>query len=283
MSDKLHAASDRSFALPDIAVVTMKGRDATAFAHAQFMSDVAALEAGDWHWSGWLTPKGRVIALFAILRVDAETLHLLVMDADPAAFAASLQRFVFRSKVTITVDAGVQVAGTLEAPTRAQGARADIGDAAIELDWSIDGHPRALRLSSGAPSDAAHADRWRDLDMAAGLPRLPTGQAEAWTPQQLSLDRLRAFSVRKGCYPGQEIVARTHFLGQARRGLIALTGAADAEPGADVAQDGQTIGRLVSVSPQIQLAVLPLERADTPLSIADAAVSIVPLLDGLAR
>ena len=176
-----------------------------------------------------------------------------------------------------------RVSGALDAPTRAQGDRADIGGGAIELDWSLDGHLRALRLSTGAPSDAAHADQWRGLDMAGGLPRLTAGQAEAWTPQQLSLDRLRAFSVRKGCYPGQEIVARTHFLGQARRGLVGLTGAADAQPGADVAQDGQTIGRLASVSPQIQLAVLPLERADTPLSIAEAAVSIVPLLDGLAR
>ena len=55
--------------------------------------------------------------------------------------------------------------------------------------------------------------------MRHGLPRLPASQREQWTPQQLALDRLAAYSVKKGCYPGQEIVARTHFLGKAKRSL----------------------------------------------------------------
>src|SRR3546814_1507710 len=76
------------FALPDHHLVTRRGHDAAAFAQAQFMSDVAALADGDWQWSGWLMPKGRVIALFALLRADAETIALVLHDADPAQFAA---------------------------------------------------------------------------------------------------------------------------------------------------------------------------------------------------
>ena len=115
----------------------------------------------------------------------------------------------------------------------ARGHEAHIDGDAIELDLGTDAHPRTLQVGpTAAPSDPdAHA-RWRALDMAFGLPRLPADQADSWTPQQLSLDRLRAFSVRKGCYPGQEIVARTHFLGQVRRGLVALR-APDAAPRAD--------------------------------------------------
>ena len=284
MSDKPQAAFDAPFALPDIAVVTLSGRDAVAFAQAQFMSDVATLAPGHWHWSGWLTPKGRVIALFAVLRRDAESLYVLLHDADPAAFVSSLQRFVFRSKVMIGIDRDAHVSGALRIPSVARGHEAHIDGDAIELDLGTDAHPRTLQVGpTAAPSDPdAHA-RWRALDMAFGLPRLPADQADSWTPQQLSLDRLRAFSVRKGCYPGQEIVARTHFLGQVRRGLVALR-APDAAPRAgDVQQDGNTIGRLVCAAQDLRLAVLPLERAETPLTVDGLPLEPVALVDGLAR
>ena len=284
MSDKPQAAFDAPFALPDIAVVTLSGRDAVAFAQAQFMSDVAALAPGHWHWSGWLTPKGRVIALFAVLRRDVESLYVLLHDADPAAFVSSLQRLVFRSKVMIGIDRDAHVSGALRIPSVARGHEAHIDGDAIELDLGTDAHPRTLQVGpTAAPSDPdAHA-RWRALDMAFGLPRLPADQADSWTPQQLSLDRLRAFSVRKGCYPGQEIVARTHFLGQVRRGLVALR-APDAAPRAgDVQQDGNTIGRLVCAAQDLRLAVLPLERAETPLTVDGLPLEPVALLGGLAR
>ena len=284
MSDKPQAAFDAPFALPDIAVVTLSGRDAVAFAQAQFMSDVATLAPGHWHWSGWLTPKGRVIALFAVLRRDAESLYVLLHDADPAAFVSSLQRFVFRSKVMIGIDRDAHVSGALRIPSVARGHEAHIDGDAIELDLGTDAHPRTLQVGpTAAPSDPdAHA-RWRALDMAFGLPRLPADQADSWTPQQLSLDRLRAFSVRKGCYPGQEIVARTHFLGQVRRGLVALR-APDAAPRVgDVQQDGNTIGRLICAAQDLRLAVLPLERAETPLTVDGLPLEPVALLDGLAR
>ncbi|PBS11505.1 folate-binding protein YgfZ [Lysobacteraceae bacterium NML93-0792] len=284
MSDKPQAAFDAPFALPDLAVVTLSGRDAVAFAQAQFMSDVAALAPGHWHWSGWLTPKGRVIALFAVLRRDAESLYVLLHDADPAAFVSSLQRFVFRSKVMIGIDRDAHVSGALRIPSVARGHEAHIDGDAIELDLGTDAHPRTLQVGpTAAPSDPdAHA-RWRALDMAFGLPRLPADQADSWTPQQLSLDRLRAFSVRKGCYPGQEIVARTHFLGQVRRGLVALR-APDAAPRVgDVQQDGNTIGRLVCAAQDLRLAVLPLERAETPLTVDGLPLEPVALLGGLAR
>lgn len=287
MSDKPQASRDAYFALPDLTVVTLAGRDAGAFAQAQFMSDVAALQDGQWHWSGWLTPKGRVVAVFAVVRRSAEAFDLALLDAPADVFAASLQRFVFRSKVAITVAADWSASGSLRAPARAQGPQADLDREGLELelDMGTASQPRTLRLAcgSGAEVDGDALAHWRGLDMAHGLPRLPVDQQDTWTPQQLSLERLRAFSVRKGCYPGQEIVARTHFLGKARRGLVGLQGAAQALPGDDVHQDGRTIGRLVCVAPDIQLAVLPLERPATPLSVAGIEISQVELLDGLQR
>ena len=102
MPDNQQPTTIPEFSLPDHDVLAITGRDAVKFAHAQFMSDVAALAPGHWHWSGWLTPKGRVIALFALLKLDDETLWLLLPDVDALEFAAQLQRYVFRSKLQLT-------------------------------------------------------------------------------------------------------------------------------------------------------------------------------------
>ena len=69
---------------------------------------------------------------------------------------------------------------------------------------------------------AADAQAWIEQDLRHGLPRLPVSQREAWTPQMLSLQRLRAYSLSKGCYPGQEPVARLHYRGHPNRGLRVL-------------------------------------------------------------
>ena len=124
MSDNPQYGDAASLALPEIHVVALTGRDALAFSQSQFMNDVAALADGDWQWSGWLEPKGRVKALFALLRLDAETVWLATTAAADT-LAADLARFVFRSKVKIA-PAAMRATGRLAAPQRAHGARADV-------------------------------------------------------------------------------------------------------------------------------------------------------------
>ncbi|MCL1633491.1 folate-binding protein [Luteimonas sp. SX5] len=278
------------FALPDHRIVALSGRDAVAFAHAQFMSEVKGLAAGHWQWSGWLTPKGRVIALFALLKLDDETLWLLLQDADPMEFASALQRFVFRSKLAIAVRDDLHATGRFDAPTKAAGAQLSIGDSGdVALDAGADGGARRLTIapSPAAATDAALHARWTAFDLAHGLPRLPSSQREQWTPQQLSLDRLRAYSVKKGCYPGQEIVARTHFLGQAKRGLALFDSDAPLTVGMQVSDGERAIGSIVSAITADgrwrALAVLPLEHAATGLRADGAALQASDLLGGLAR
>ncbi|WP_407351118.1 YgfZ/GcvT domain-containing protein [Luteimonas sp. R10] len=285
MSHKSASSNGGFFAIPDHRVVALEGRDAARFAQAQFMNDVAALAPGHWQWNGCLTPKGRVIALFALLKFDDERLWLLLADADPDAFAAQLQRFVFRSKVAIRVGDGLHAGGAFAVPALARGnAIAEAADGAVELDLGADGGPRALRIANAPGEDDAGAlARWNAFDLAHGRPRLPGSQVEQWTPQQLSLEWLAAYSVKKGCYPGQEIVARTHFLGQAKRGLARLATTAAAAPGDPVAAEGRELGKVVCGHGGEALAVLPLQLPDAPLAVGGAACVRVPLLDGLAR
>lgn len=284
------------FALPGHAVIALEGRDAAAFAQAQFMNDASPLAVGQWQWSGWLTPKGRAIALFALLRHGEEAVWLLLPDAEPGAFATELQRYVFRSKVSIKVRGELRASGAFRAPAEAHGNVAATVDGGMELDLGAEGGARALRIAEGssageanaheghAHEDQAAALRWKAFDLAHGLPRLAAGQSGQWTPQQLSLERLHAFSVKKGCYPGQEIVARTHFLGQAKRGLVLLEGDVPLADGDEVRAGERVAGTIVSAAGPLALAVLPLEREpDTTLAVAGAEVRERPLQDGLAR
>ncbi len=280
MADNLSHTAAAFAALPDHAVVALEGPDAVTFAHAQFANDVAALPVEHWQWNAWLTPKGRVIALFALLKPAEDRLWLLVPDYPADLLAEQLRRFVFRRKVKIEARHDLRVQGAFADPHAAIGAKlAELADA-VELDFGGAGGPRTVRIgATPAAENAELAARWFAFDLAHGLPRLPESQREQWTPQQLSLERLPAFSVKKGCYPGQEIVARTHFLGQAKRGLALLEADAALAVGADVESDGKAIGKIVSAAsaaPWRALAVLPLERGEI-------ALRELPLQDGLRR
>ena len=296
MSDKSHTMPDGLFALSHHGLMTLAGRDAVAFAQAQFMNGVTLLPDGQWQWNGWLTPKGRVIALFALLRVNAETLWVVVPDTDPGPLADALRRYVFRSKVAIAVREDLHVAGRFGAPLAASGAIAAVAEAAgangpahVELDMGGTDGSRALYvLAHGQARSATQEEAWTAADLRHGLPRLPREQAEHWTPQQLSLERLKAFSVKKGCYPGQEIVARTHFLGKAKRGLVLVTGPEPIQPGRDLHAGGAVLGTVISAGTadhhHLALAVVPLDRnPDAALTLNDVPVQELPLLEGLAR
>ena len=292
MSHNPQAASAQEFDLPGHDVLALEGRDAVAFAQAQFMNDVAALADGQWQWNGWLTPKGRVIALFALLRFDAEKLWLILPDVLSRDLATQLQRYVFRSKVTLKPMDMCSV-GSFDAPYKATGASFTVSEEGeVELDMGGESGPRCLQISYvPAPENEEAAARWNATDLAYGLPRLRGTQVEAWTPQQLSLDRLKAFSVKKGCYPGQEIVARTHFLGQVKRGLMRLQGAGvgeldevmDGEPVGPGIATVRPIGQLICAEGDEGLAVMPLDAGDGPFSTDSQPCVRLPLLDGLQR
>lgn len=269
----------------------LDGPDSAAFAQAQFMNDVAALEPGRWQWNGWLTPKGRVVALFALVRIDVQTFWLGVPDADVDAFASELKRFVFRSKVKVSARGDLAACAAFAAPRDARANSAGLpADGGLELDFGSGKLARTLTLApleQAAADDAVLAAEWTRFDLEHGLPRLPASQAAQWTPQQLSLERLAAFSVRKGCYPGQEIVARTHFLGKAKRGLVLLEADAPLGIGVEVSDGDSALGPVISAAStgtrNVALAVVALDRVQPAVRAGGVTVREIPLREGLQR
>jgi folate-binding protein YgfZ len=241
--------------LGDIAIIRLLGPDAEAFAQSQLMNDVLALEPGRWQWNGWLSAKGRVQALFALARVAPGDLLVLLLDQPAGPFKAALERFVLRRKVRIIDEASLGAfaewaAGAPEGDGRDALLRAEGDPEAVGFDLTAEGGPRrcwvAVRGDAQVDPDATR--RWRDADLRHGMPRAAPDRDHGWTPHMLSLDRLKAFSVRKGCYPGQEIVARTHFLGQAKRQAWWITGRGLAAGQAVMEPDGRSVGELVDAT-----------------------------------
>jgi folate-binding protein YgfZ len=279
-------------ALSGFSLLACSGPDAGSFLQAQTMNDVRALAPGRWQWNGWLNPKGRLICLFALWQRAEHDYLALLPDFPAAELQPLLQRYVFRSKLRLQVEQATVVAGSLAAASRELAAPRDLVrpfDGGCCFDFGGEQMQRSLWLlpadSAKLATDAALDAAWRLADLAHGLPRLDASQREAWTPQMLSLQRLGAFSLSKGCYPGQEIVARTHYLGQAKRELARLCGAG-LQPGTTVsAGDGRALGTVVSASHDgtEALAVLSAERGEGPWLAGGVEVRAAPLLDGLQR
>lgn len=211
--------------------IALTGPDAAAFANGQFSSDILALPLGRWQWSGWLDPKGRVRALLQVARTRDERFVVVPRGGDAAALAADLKRFVFRAKVTIDVSGErVVVDGD---------ARGD-GDAYEHDDvlWLGEGDT-SLRI--GGDADGV-VDTWRARHVAKGFAWLPDAALNALLPPALSMERIGAVAFDKGCFPGQEIAARLHFLGGHKRHLHAATSLHPLHAGDALRVNGRDVG-----------------------------------------
>ena len=245
-------------ALPAPQIVEIAGPDAIAFAQAQFSSNLAELANGYWHWSTWLSAQGRVRAFFHLLRDDDEHLRLILRGGSAVSLRDALARYVLRAKVTLrTIE---QVDAFMERRTEDDGNHPvssdakriehDIGGSAVLLPGSPS-RMLVLRAAGGAAVDAngseaaRNADRLADID--AGLVTLAAPIEDKLLPAWIGLDALAATSTNKGCYPGQEIVARLHFKGGNKRRLhrIAFEAKQLPEPGSTFGSEGGDTGLIV--------------------------------------
>ncbi len=209
--------------IESLATLSIFGRDAVAYAQSQFANDLRPLADRSWQWNCLLNAQGRVLALLILLRIDAEHLAAIVPASAAETLRAHLARYVLRSKVALAIDP-VAPAGRTGAPSTALAAGGWIE--AEGAGWRIRiGGRHAREFAIGVPGSASFdAAAWRRADIDDALPWLEADAVAAHVPHALGLGALPAFSTNKGCYPGQEIVARTHFLGRNKRRLAQFRG-----------------------------------------------------------
>lgn len=210
------AARESVVILPGMSVLEIQGAESTGFLQSQLSSDLTELQPGGCQWTAWLNPKGRVVAVGLLLARSPDLLWWLLPDHPADSLAASLGRYVLRRKASLAARTDLSVAAAIGPSEPPAGAEAGIG-----LDGAEDRRLWVVPVSDLPLADLDFADRWRSLDIACGVPRLDA-EGGSHTAHMLGLDRLGALSLGKGCYPGQEIVARTHYLGQSKRSIAQL-------------------------------------------------------------
>jgi folate-binding protein YgfZ len=227
--------------VPGLGLLTFEGPDAAAFLHAQLSSDVMAMAPGSVGWSSYNSPKGRMLGSLLLWRRAPDAFAALVAHDLAEALAKRLSMFVLRAKVVVadrtTTGQRFGVAGTGaraaiaaalgEAPDPAQGmAIAECLVIATPDGRYVVHAPVAIATTVSAQlaarAQAVAADHWDWLAIAAGVPLITRATQDRFIPQSANWDLVGGVNFRKGCYPGQEIVARMQYLGRLKERLLAF-------------------------------------------------------------
>jgi len=286
-TNKMHGAAR----LTDWGVIRAEGEEAAKFLHSQLTQDFALLGLDQARFAGFCSAKGRLLATMIGWKVDANTVLLaLPLDVLPAILKR-LSMFVLRAKCKLS-DASAQVP--------LWGVVSDAGDASR---WSLtrDGEAVNIQVAPGlvlstqaqAASSLSEAEwNWRLLE--AGVPHVQAATVEQFVPQMLNLELLGGVNFQKGCYPGQEVVARSQYRGTLKRRSFLFDSAGAARPGQEVFHSGdasQPAGMVVNAASfeghhaalvEVKLAALDggrlhLGAADGPLLEREELPYALPL------
>jgi folate-binding protein YgfZ len=201
--------------LDDLTAIAVRGTDALQFLHGQLSQDMSRVDQTGAVLAGLHNPQGRCLAVLRILRVAPDQ-FLLVLPLELAEpIRALLSRYVLRARVTLT-DAGTSwriygVAGPDAAA--AVSTRLSMAMDAGGMRYMVVA-PRSEPMPEGEPEPR---ESWLLEDIRAGLPELRTATSGLFVAQMLNLDLIGAISFQKGCYTGQEVIARAHYRGQVKR------------------------------------------------------------------
>jgi folate-binding protein YgfZ len=282
--------------LTESTCVEVRGADAGPFLHAQLSQTIVSGTAASAPLAGWLDARGRVRALLRVWPLPDRWLLATPRDGVDDLLKR-LRMFVLRSAVTLRVADDVALAALLDAtpdwlaahglpPTAAPGtvtARGELRWLCVGAGyWQVLGPSAAVaalepEISRTPPAAAALAE------IALGLPAITPPLVDRFVAQMLNFDALGAMAFDKGCYPGQEVVARVHNLGDVKRRVrrYSTTAAPPAVGVAVTAAAGDAVGEVVRSAPTPDgselLAVVDHAAADGPLAIAGTLLRELPL------
>ncbi len=275
------------FPLPDLAVIEARGDDAASFLQGQLTNDVAVLDGGRACLAGYCTAKGRLLASMVVWRPaspEGAALNMLVKADLAENLLKRLSMFVLRAKVKLSLTPlkahGVMPASAF--PPAQSGRLEAHADTALALPppaapWSVLHDAQGSWVSAPAVNGAARwwlvsecrrgpdlagerdgrPGAWQAADIAAGLPWVQAATQDLFIPQTLNLDLIQGVSFSKGCYPGQEVVARSHYRGTVKRRMAYAVAEASSgiDPGAlagvdlfDGNRPGAPCGRVVNAA-----------------------------------
>ncbi len=265
--------------LPQRAAIRVHGADAERFLQGQLSCDLRRLGEQDITWASFNSPRGRVLALLWVYR-HGDGFELQTDASISDALVRRLRMYVLRSQVELATVEGWAAVGCID-PGAESGESLALrrqGEATVEI--RVPGAGRRLlcgpceAVADGLPAFAgggatpAGPEAWVAEDIRAGLPAVSAETQDRFIAQWLNLDTLGALSFDKGCYTGQEVIARLHWRGGVKRRLFTARCSADRAAPGTVVRDarGQDLGEVAQVAAVdrglLLSAVLRLDAAE---------------------
>ena len=219
-----------------LSVIEVSGADSRKYLQGQLTNDINELDTKPFQWSAHLTNKGRILASFIIIKAAEDSYYLITPNEISDKIIPRLKMFVLRSKVSI-----IKLNSSVL-----------FGDSAVSDGLSIE---LILQHYISLPKVKADyiehdSELWKNVLINHGLPFIYLTTQEELTPQQVNYDLLHGVNFKKGCYTGQEIVARTHYLGKVKQRMFRFVCDFDAKIGQKVVSpqfDNQEVGIIVDI------------------------------------
>ena len=253
-----------------------RGEEAAKFLHGQLTNDFSLLALGQARLAGFCSAKGRLQASFVGWKLAHDDLLLACHHSVLAATLKRLSMFVLRSKCKLSDEATSPAprvcSGLVGGPALRALAATELRDAPAWQQRTVDagsliklpeslGQARAVWVAeAGVPAPGALAeeaalplDTWRWLEVSSGLPTIEAATVDQFVPQMLNYELLGGVDFQKGCYPGQEVVARSQYRGTVKRRMFLFDTDGQASAGQEVfhsADPGQPAGMVANAAPQ---------------------------------
>lgn len=268
-ASEISSISPTVYCLDHLVVLSLSGPDASSFLQGQSTCNLA--DASEEHSlpGSFCSVKGRVISTFLLLKKQDQ--FQLILPADLAeSISKRLSMYILHADVKIQItpeEIGLfgfsDNQGAPYLPTNDYQTTVFNNNASIVklpsteiprfiFTGSVNSAQKLLQKVGTTKQEFSPAPAWRLLDTFAGLPHISPATSETWIPQSINLDTLGAISFKKGCYTGQEIIARTHYKGKAKASMhhVTLTSNATITPGLKLfslnSDNNQSIGEVVN-------------------------------------
>ena len=244
--------------LPGTSVLTIAGADTVSFLQGQLSNDMHALDDTRCQWSAYHQPDGRVLAL-ALVLLQGNEASLILPSEIVQDIRDRLSRYVLRAKVEFSIAnglcglGGANLAAALPAlPIPQPGCVTRTAGGLLLAAYN------GQRILACGPPDSADwqllndalteqpETQWRLADIRAGIPQVTTANQARYTAQMLNLDLIGAISFSKGCYAGQEIIARTQNLGKIKRRLCRLGSETEITGDEVCVANGKKVGEILN-------------------------------------
>jgi len=268
-----------------LAIIEISGADAESFLNAQFTSNITKFPEHQLQFSAWCNPKGQVKTTFYIYR-HADNFYILLPEELKESFLKQLSMYILRADVQLTdlSDSHSRLGLCLK---KSDMEKSDVGQSDIlnQLPDNLAVLPLAstetevgqsryiivtdiqqaesIRESLTEQLTESDSSVWKGLDIQTGIPWLTLETAEKFLPQMLNLDLMEALDYQKGCYPGQEIIARLHYRGELKRNLYLATCTSKETPkkitpvaGTSIVSSDKSVGTVIQTQTDVKTTYL---------------------------